>query len=213
MTDEFFDTSHENRELDLSNHRIGIGEEVNLTEKDPTLKSVMVGAGWDVNIFASDTLDADLSVFMLNAEGKTRVDEDFVFYNNPEAYDGAVRHMGDSRTGAGDGDDETIKINLQGVPFDVIQIVFVLSIYKGIEKEQKLDMIKNGFLRVVNADTDLELVRYELDQDTEHRDETSMLVASLNREGPKWHFAPVGEFRKGGLKAFAESYDLIIIDQ
>ncbi len=197
-------------EVEVSDNRIVKGDDINLKEKEPTLSNVMIGIGWDLNAFDADTLDLDVSCFLLNHEGKTRVDEDFVFYNNLEASDGAVVHNGDNLTGAGDGDDESISIDLNGVPFDVVKIMFVLSIYKGEEKGQSMKSVRNAYIRLVNMADSLELLRYEVNEDVEGRDETAMLVASINREGPKWHFEAVGECVDGGLGKVATNYDIIV---
>lgn len=213
MSDDFFDAPDDLGDVKLSSNRVKVGDDVNLTQMDPTLKNIMIGAGWEINVFDSDTIDVDLSVFLLNNKDQTREDADFVFYNAPQTCEGGVRHTGDSRTGAGDGDDETVKIDLTSIPFDITKIMLVLSIYKGTENEQNIGMVRDGFLRIVNADTNMELVRYELDDDTENRTETGMYVASLNREGPKWHFTPIGKFAPGGLREIATGYGLNIINQ
>lgn len=210
---DIFDTQYKDTEIELDDNRAELGDDVNLTAKDQTLKKVLVGSGWDLNAFDADALDLDLSVILIDKEGMTREDQDFVFYNTEEAYDGAVKHNGDSRTGAGDGDDESITIDLHGVPFDIMKFLFVISIYKGEEKEQNMDMVRNAYIRVVNADNSHELIRYELDKDLNNRTETAMVAASLNREGPKWHFTPIGEFVEGGLGAVASRYGLIIAQQ
>lgn len=210
---DIFDTRFEGKDVELTDGRVKLGDDVNLTAKDPALHKILVGAGWDLNAFNADSLDLDVSVFLLGKDGKTRVDEDFIFYNQPQAFEGGIVHGGDSRTGAGDGDDETVFINLHSVPFDVMEIVFVLTIYKGAEKNQNLGMVRNAYLRLVNTVNDMELLRYELSADLEDRTDTGMVVASLYREGPKWHFKPVAEFVPEGLKTLAERYGLIIVQQ
>ena len=120
---------------DEPKNKVKRGDEINLTLKDPTMKAIMVGVGWDLKAFESDPLDLDASVFLLDRNEKTRVDEDFVFYNNLIGSEGAVKHQGDSRTGAGDGDDEIMMINLQELPFDIMKISFVLSIYVGFDSK------------------------------------------------------------------------------
>ena len=208
---DIFDSSFDSDiDIDLSDNKIEKGEEVNLTAKDPTMTSILVGVGWDLNAFDVDTLDLDVSCILLNKDDKTRVDSDFVFYNNMEACDGAVTHNGDSRTGAGDGDDETISIDLNGIPFDIGKVIFVLSIYKGEEKEQTMASLRNSYIRVVNASNAQEVLRYELSDDVKGNKETAMLVASLNREGPKWHFVAVGDGIEGGLAQIATDYDIIV---
>ncbi len=211
---DILDTSFEGKQVKLTDNKVRVGDEVNITAKDPTLKKILVGCGWDLVSFNTDAVDLDVSMFMIDRKGLTRVDEDFVFYNNREVFEGGVKHNGDSRTGAGDGDDESIYIDLHKVPFDVMKIVFALSIYKGEEKSQSLSMVRNTYLRLVNFDTAHELLRYDLSPDIENRPETTMVVASLNREGPKWHFTPIGEFiESGGLATLAKRYGLIITQQ
>lgn len=208
---DIFDSSFDSDiDIEISDNRISKGEEVNLAAKDPAMSHLLIGVGWDLNAFDIDTLDLDVSCFLLGKDGKTRVDEDFVFYNNIEASGGAVVHNGDSRTGAGDGDDETISIDLNGLPFDVMKVVFVLSIYKGEEKEQTMASVRNAYIRLVNASSGQEVLRYELNEDVKGSGETGMFVASLNREGPKWHFVAVGDGVEGGLAEIATDYDIIV---
>lgn len=208
MTD-IFDKSYDQVEIKIDNS-IQKGGDVNLTARDPTLRNIMVAVGWDTNAFDSDVIDVDVSCFMLDKNGKTRMNEDFVFYNNLESGDGAVIFNGDNRTGAGDGDDESLSIDLNGVSFDIIKLMFVLSIYQGDEKEQKLSKVRNCYIRVVNRENSQEMLRYDLDSDLEDTTETAMLVASLNREGPKWHFEAIGEMVEGGLAKVATQYDIIV---
>ncbi len=210
---DILDTRYENPEIELTDGKARVGDDVNLTEKDPTLRKVMVGAGWALDVFNAEALDLDVSMFMLDKHGQTRVDEDFVFYNQPTTLDAGVRHGGDSRTGAGDGDDETILIDLHAVPFDIIKIVFTLTIYRGREKQQNMGMVRNAYIRLVNDMGGIELVRYELSKDLEDKMETGMIVASLNREGPKWHFTPIAEFVDEGLKDLCARYGIVTVHQ
>ena len=207
---DILDTRFEGKEIDIEDNIVTIGDDINIMQKDPLIKNLMIGAGWDVNAFESDVLDLDLSAFFLNFNGVTRMDSDFLYFNNRDIMDGQVKHNGDSRTGAGDGDDESISINLQGVPFDILRIVFVITIYKGDEKAQSLNMVRNAYIRVLNMDTTQEILRYNLKDVLEEKNGTTLIVGSLNREGPKWHFTPLGEFSEGGLKAICEKYGLIV---
>lgn len=207
---DVLDTSFENVDIDLDGNFVEIGDDYNIRAKDPSLHKIMIAAGWDANAFNADILDMDMSLFLLNKDGTTRVDEDFVFYNQTKILDGAVQHHGDSRTGAGDGDDEVISIDLQGVPFDVLQIAIVLSVYKGFEKEQNLSMVRNTYVRLVNEENEEEILRYKLDPDLVDKEETAVIAAFLNREGPKWHFKPVAELVEKGLGELARRYGMII---
>ncbi len=207
---DIFDQDPNEVEIEINQNMVEKGDDVNLTAKDPTLKRVVVGMGWDQNAFDSDPLDLDVSAFMLNRMGKTRVNEDFVFYNNEEGSDMAVTHGGDSRTGAGDGDDECIIVDLNKVHFDIMRIMFVLSIYKGDEKGHSLHKVRKPYIRLLNMDSNIELLRYNLTSDIQERKETAMLVGSLNREGPKWHFKVIGDCVAGGLQKIATDYDIIV---
>lgn len=210
MTD-IFDRSLDDVEIEISDNKLVKGEDINITAIDPTMFNVLVGIGWQLNAFDSDTLDVDVSCFLLNKDGKTRVDEDFIFYNNLSACEGAIVHNGDNLIGAGDGDDESISVDMNGIPFDVVKVMFVLSIYKGEEKNQQMSSIRNGYIRILNIANGFEVLRYEISPDVANSEgETSMLVASLNREGPKWHFEAIGQLVQGGLAKVAMDRDIIV---
>ena len=209
--DDILDTRFEGQEVEVDENKIALGDDVNLTAKDPSMHNIIIGMGWDSNAFDSEALDLDLSLFLLGKDGKTRVDEDFVFYNNPETLDGAVKHKGDSRTGAGEGDDESIIIDLQAVPFDVVQMVFAVSIYRGQEKELGLGMVSNAYIRVVNADTLHEMLRFDLDEHFKEKMESGACIGTINREGPKWHFVPMIELESAGLAPIGTRYGLDIV--
>lgn len=210
MVDIFDPAYGEEVDLELDDNRVVKGDDINLTAKDPTMTNLVIGIGWDLNAFDTDTLDLDVSCFLLNKDGKTIIDEDFIFYNNMEARDGAIVHNGDNRTGAGDGDDESISVDLNAVPYEITKIMFVLSIYRGEEKEQTMSSLRNSYIRLINSSNGQEILRYELTEDVQGSEETGMLVASINREGPKWHFEAVGECIKGGLSQIATDYDIIV---
>lgn len=210
---DILDTQYADKDIELDDNRVHLRDDINIMQKDPTLRRIHVGFGWDLHSFNSDALDLDFSVFLIGKNEMTREDSDFVFYNNPEACDGAVKHGGDSRTGAGEGDDESILIDLQNIPFDVMRFAFVISVYKGHEKSQNVSMVHNAYIRVVNADTKNELMRFELEKVITDRTEPGMIVAFINREGPKWHFVPKAEFYAGGLGEIATRYGLIVAQQ
>ena len=187
------------------------GEMVNLTRLDSTLKRIMIGIGWDVIGFEGEAPDLDVSLFLLDKTEKTMVDEDFVFYNNLKNTDGSVEHVGDNRTGAGDGDDENVKIDLMALPFDIRKVAFVVSIYEAPERGHSFRSVRNCFLRIVNEETGIELMRFNLDSEFEEAPEaTAILVGTLNREGPNWFFEGVGRFEEGGLARFATDYGIVI---
>jgi len=210
MTD-IFDSTLDNVKVEISDNKLEKGGEVNITAKDPTMNNIIVAVGWQLNSFDADSLDVDVSCFLLDKKGKTRVDEDFIFYNNLTDMDESIVHNGDNLTGAGDGDDETISIDLNKIPFDINKVMFILSIYRGEEKGQQMSSVRNGYIRMINTSNGQEMLRYEISPDVaESQGETGMRVASLNREGPKWHFEAVGELVQGGLAEVATEYDIIV---
>lgn len=213
MSDDIFDTRYEDKEIELNDGFVKLGDDINLFEKVPSLHRIRIGMGWELNAFDGDTLDLDVSLFMTDKNDQTREDGDFVFYNNMMALDGAVKLHGDSRTGAGEGDDEIISVDLHGVPFDIIRIVVFLSIYQGLENDQSLGMVRNVYMRLVDEQNNFELLRYDISNLVKERSETGMVVGYLDREGPKWHFRPQAEFHRDGLTTFARDKGLIIIDQ
>lgn len=180
------------------------GGNVSLTKTDPTMKKVLVGLGWDARSTDGQDFDLDASAFLLGANGKVRVPEDFVFYNNLRAAGGAIEHTGDNRTGAGDGDDESLKVNLDTLPADVAKIVFVVTIHDAAARSQNFGQVSGAFIRLVNEDSGKEITRFDLSEDAST--ETAMLFAELYRHNGEWKFKAVGQGYKGGLSSVCAEY-------
>src|SRR6476620_3192595 len=138
------------------------GGNVNLSKEAPGLSKMVVGLGWDTRATDGAGFDLDGAVFLVNAEGKVRSDADFVFYNNLKSTDGSVVHSGDNTTGAGDGDDETVTIDLTKVPADVDKIIFAVTIHEAETRRQNFGMVSKAFVRCVNANGNAEIARYDL---------------------------------------------------
>lgn len=189
------------------------GDELNITKKDPTIKAVVAGMGWDFRSFDADPPDLDVCVFLLDKNGQTRVDEDFIFYNNKMGGEGSVMHLGDSRTGAGDGDDEQIELNLATLPFEIVKIVFVLSLYNLDVGQESLDfsMVRNVYFRLFNQETDFELFRLHVDEAAIGTDSTSVIFGELDRIGSEWLFTAHVEPVKGGLAKIAADYGILVM--
>tara|TARA_Y100001001_G_scaffold158158_1_gene177228 strand:- start:325 stop:909 length:585 start_codon:yes stop_codon:yes gene_type:complete len=184
---------------------------LNLSENTPGLRKVIVGAGWDLDqLEGRQPMDVDLTCFLLDVNEQTREDEDFVFYNNLEAAEGAVVHKGDNRTGSGEGDDEIIFIDLAATPMNVARITFVASIYEGPENGYEFSQVKNAYIRIYDEDTKAELARYNLSRD--FPGEQAIIFGSLIRMGDKWEFETLGEPASGGLSAIAKQYGLMIAE-
>lgn len=188
------------------------GDYFNLIQRDPTLRQVIIGAGWEQKSFENEPIDLDLSCFLLDKTDKTRVDEDFIFYNNPLGCDGAVKLLEDSRSGAGEGDDERIFIDLNGVPFDVIRIMFCISIYDQSLKGYSFGDVRDLYLRIVNYDDNNEIARFVIPDD-ELAEFNGVYMAAMVREGPQWFLQPLAEGVKGSLSPMARKYGLIIAEE
>ena len=180
------------------------GANVSLTKTEPSIKRVLVGLGWDARSTDGQDFDLDASAFLLSASGKVRSPADFIFYNNLASVEGSVKHTGDNRTGEGDGDDESLKINLDLVPADVAKIVFVVTIHDAAARGQNFGQVSGAFIRLVNEDTQKEVTRYDLSEDAST--ETAMLFAELYRHNGEWKFKAIGQGYKGGLSSVCAEY-------
>lgn len=213
MSDDIFDTRFEGKDVEIDDGFVEIGEEINIQEKDPSIHRLLFGMGWEINAFDGEPVDLDMSLFLVDKNEQTRIDEDFIFYNNMMALDGAIKHHGDNRTGAGEGDDECISVDLHGVPFDILRIVVFLSVYQGLEKDQSLGMVRNTYFRIVNEENGHEILRFKIDQLLQEHKETGAVIGYLDREGPKWHFKPTLDFHHDGLQTYSREKGLVVIDQ
>ncbi|MDU4092965.1 MAG: TerD family protein, partial [Pantoea sp.] len=122
------------------------GGNVSLAKVDPSLKNVKIGLGWDTRSTDGQDFDLDASAFLLTDAGKVRGDNDFIFYNNLKSSDGSVTHTGDNRTGEGEGDDESLVVELDRVPQDVTKIVFVVTIHDAAARRQSFGQVANAFI-------------------------------------------------------------------
>ena len=181
------------------------GQKVDLTKTNPGLKNILIGLGWDTNKYdGGKDFDLDASIFLLNADGKVNSDDDFVFYGNLKHVSGSVEHLGDNLTGAGEGDDEQIKIDLSKVPANVEKIDFTVTIYEAEERKQNFGQVENAFIRVVNQDTNEELIRYDLGEDFSI--ETAVVIGELYRNKGEWKFNAIGSGFSGGLASLGKNY-------
>ena len=182
------------------------GGNLSLDKVAPGLVEIMVGLGWDPRATDGAEFDLDASAFMLGANGKITAETDFIFYNQKESVCKSVIHTGDNRTGAGDGDDESLVINLPKVPAHIEKIVFTVTIHDADARRQNFGQVGGAFIRVVNQQGGAELVRFDLAED--YATETAMEFAELYRHGGEWKFRAVGQGYAGGLKAMCARYGL-----
>ncbi|MES2728771.1 MAG: TerD family protein [Pseudomonadota bacterium] len=188
------------------------GDTVPLKSLDPTATRLVIAAGWDIIGFEDNGVDVDLSAFMLNTAGQTRIDSDFVFYNNESSAEGAVMFGGDNRTGAGDGDDETLLIDLNKMPMDISSVSIVLSVYAGDLRDHSFRKIRNSFVRLVSADRQAELARLNLDPlITDNGAATALIPLILERDISGWAIRAACDFNHGGLGKIAGDVGIEII--
>ncbi|MFP3154366.1 TerD family protein [Lachnospiraceae bacterium ZAX-1] len=181
------------------------GQKVDLTKTNPGLSQIIVGLGWDTNKFdGGGDFDLDAAAFLVGDSGKVSSDGDFVFFGNLKHASGAVEHTGDNLTGEGEGDDEQIKVALATVPANVARIAFAVTIYDAENRKQNFGQVSNAFIRVVDAGTNAELIRYDLGED--YSIETAVVVAELYRNGAEWKFNAIGSGFQGGLSALCGNF-------
>ncbi|MFG2791141.1 TerD family protein [Streptomyces sp. NPDC048419] len=183
---------------------LGKGGNVSLSKEAPGLSAVLIGLGWDVRTTTGADYDLDASALLLNTSGRVASDQHFVFYNNLRSPDGSVEHTGDNLTGEGEGDDESIKVNLAGVPADIDRIVFPVSIHEAEARGQSFGQVRNAFIRVVNQANSQEIARYDLSEDAST--ETAMVFGELYRHSGDWKFRAVGQGYASGLAGIASDF-------
>lgn len=175
------------------------GQKVSLTKESKSeLTSVLVGLGWDEvkpakrRFFAPkpEDIDCDASAILLR-DGKLVAKEDLVYFGNLRHFSGTITHMGDNLTGAGDGDDEQILIDLEKVPSEYDRIVIVVTIYGAIQKGQHFGMIENAFIRIVDGSTNAELCKYDLTEN--YPGLTAMIFGEIYRHNGEWKFNAIGQ--------------------
>lgn len=183
------------------------GQKVNLSKENPGLKNLMVGLGWDLNRFdTGGAFDLDSAAFLLGDSGKVTAQADFVFYGNLKHPSGAVEHQGDNLTGEGEGDDEQIRIDLSLVPDQISRSIFTATIYEADERNQNFGQVNNAFIRIVNMETNEELLRYDLGEDFSI--ETAAVFGELYKNNGEWKFNAIGSGYQGGLGALCANYGI-----
>lgn len=183
------------------------GQKVDLTKGKPGLSKLIVGLGWDVNKYdGSEEFDLDASAFLLGANGRVTSDADFIYYGNQKHHSGCVESTGDNRSGAGDGDDEQLNVNLSLVPASIEKIAFVVTIYDADTRRQNFGMVNNSYIRVLDQSTNQELIRFDLGEDFSI--ETAIVVGELYRHNGEWKFNAVGSGFQGGLEALCSNFGI-----
>lgn len=183
--------------------RVGLGN---------SMQYALVGLGWDSNKYDGGfDFDLDASAFLLGSNGKVIRDEDFVFYNNQEARDGAVKSTGDDTTGGNSdgGDDEQIYIDFTRLPAEIEKIAITVTIHEAEQRHQNFGQVSNAYVRVAKLDypdaTDGETV-LQFDLEEEFSVETALVVCEIYKKNGEWRFNAVAAGYRGGLEALCRAY-------
>jgi tellurium resistance protein TerD len=180
------------------------GGNVSLSKEEPGLRNILIGLGWDARSTDGADFDLDASAFLLAESGRVRSDADFIFYNQLSSTDGSVVHTGDNLTGEGEGDDESVKVDLSRVPAEIQRVAVAVTIHDAEARRQNFGMVQNAFIRVVNSDSNREIARYDLSEDCSV--ETALIFGEVYRHGGDWKFRAVGQGFQGGLGALARNF-------
>ncbi|WP_028608751.1 TerD family protein [Paenibacillus harenae] len=183
------------------------GQKVDLTKSNPGMTRIRVGLGWDVNKYdGGSQFDLDATAFCLNSSGKTNSEKDFIFYNNKSNANGSIVSSGDNQSGEGAGDDETLSINLAAVPADTHKVAFCITIHDAGARNQNFGQVANAYVRVINEDSGVELIRYDLGEDFSV--ETAVVVGELYRHNGEWKFSAVGSGYQNGLSGLCIDFGI-----
>lgn len=183
------------------------GQRVSL---DNAMQMALVGLGWDTNKYDGGfDFDLDASAFMLGANGKIQQESDFVFYNNKNGRNNAIKHMGDNLTGDGDGDDEVIIIDFTKVPSDIEKIAICVTIHEAIERRQNFGQVSNAYVRVAKIANEFDSMgedQLRFDLEEEFSIETGLVVCEIYRKNGEWKFNAVAAGYQGGLETLLNMY-------
>jgi tellurium resistance protein TerD len=180
------------------------GGNLSLSKENPALNKILIGLGWDARSSDGHDFDLDASIFMVNDAGKVRGDHDFIFYNQLKSTCGSVTHTGDNRDGQGDGDDESLKVELALVPQEIKRLVAAVTIHDGERRKQNFGQVRNAFMRIVDEANGKEIARFDLSED--YSGETAMIFGEVYKHNNEWKFKAVGQGFNGGLGPLARSF-------
>lgn len=180
------------------------GQKIELTKATPGLTKIIVGGGWDINVQGGASFDLDLSAYLINSAGKVVAPSNIVYFGAKKHTSGAVELDKDNLTGEGEGDDEKIFIDFSKIPSDIAEVYFAINIYKADERRQNFGQVKNAFIRVVNASDNVQLIKYDLNED--YSTSNAVLAGKIYRKDNEWKFQAIGEGLKGSINDIAKRW-------
>ena len=152
------------------------GQNVSLSKTDPALKHILIGLGWDARSSDGQPFDLDASLFM----------------------------TGDNLTGDGDGDDESILVQLDKIPANISSLFITVTIHDAEARHQNFGQVSNAFVRLVNHESGQEVLRFDLSED--YSTETAMVFGEVYRRDGEWKFRAIGQGYAGGLLSLCHQY-------
>ena len=182
------------------------GQKISLDkEAGGALRSITMGLGWDAikkkGLFGfggkSESVDLDASCVMFDEAGRV---VDTVWFRQLKSKDGSIVHTGDNRTGAGEGDDEQIVVDLRTVPPTVKSLVFTVNSFTG----QNFSTVENAYCRLINAGNNQEVARFNLSVQGPH---SAQIMAKVYRHNGEWKMHAIGE--NGNGRTFDDLMPLI----
>jgi tellurium resistance protein TerD len=193
--------------------KVAAGEKISLTKEKPGLTKIVIGMGWNPRRTDGKKFDLDAAGFLVTSEGKVRGAHDMVSYlegfRTHES--GAVVYSGDNQTGDGEGDDETLTVDLAMVPADITKIVFTASIYAGRQRGQNFGMVDGAYARLLDGTNNAELYKFDLSEDASTN--TAVVLVRLYRHDGGWKFEGVGQGFDGGFKALCSEHGLEVEEE
>jgi tellurium resistance protein TerD len=193
--------------------KVAAGQKISLTKENPGLSKILIGMGWNPRRTDGEDFDLDAEGFLVTADGKIRTAQDLVCYikgfeTHPS---GAVIFGGDNKDGQGEGDDETLTVDLSKVPDDIAKIVFTASIYAGRSRGQNFGMVDGAYARLVDATNNAELYRFDLSEDASTN--IAVILVRLYKHNNEWKFEGVGQGFDGGFQALCAEHGLTVEEE
>ena len=188
------------------------GQRISLKKEAPSLTRLMCGLGWDVAkksggwFSSSADLDLDAFVICLDENQKLSNKTNIVYFGNLRHSSGAITHLGDNLTGAGEGDDEQIIVDLPAVPTTINKLLFMINIYDSQKRKQELSQVENAFVRLVDLSNNKEIARYQL-SGSQYQNKNGLILAEVYQHNSEWKMAAIGEaFNATGIGDIARKY-------
>jgi tellurium resistance protein TerD len=181
------------------------GERVDLSKNNPGLDHLAAGLSWDANQAANGpTFDLDAFALVLKGGKLFHETDGLMYFNRQSILNGAITSSGDNLTGAGDGDDETVNILLSKLPADAEEVLIAVNIYDAAGKHENFGQVSSAAIRLYNAATNTELMKYDLSED--YSSFTGVLMGKVYRKDGEWKFTAVGTGFNGSIADFANTY-------